>query len=88
MNRTMNHIKGSALIAVTVALLSGTAGAIPWIFQPTNQHGSLGNNYDEFQNYGGSPYYHDGIDIMSGAGGVHVYSASDGWMTHETSGTM
>jgi hypothetical protein len=84
----MNHIKRSALAVMAISLLTGTAGAIPWIFQPTTQHGSLGNNYDEFQNYGGSPYYHDGIDIMSGAGGVLVYSATDGWMTHETSGTM
>jgi len=58
------------------------------MYQPTNQHGSLGNNYCEFQNYGGSPYYHDGIDVMQATGGVHVYSVSDGWMTHETAGTM
>jgi hypothetical protein len=79
--------KGATTLAA-VALLTLSAQAIPWFFAPTNQHGSLGNNYDEFQNYGSSPYFHDGIDAMSGAGGVDVFSVSDGWMTHESPGTM
>jgi hypothetical protein len=88
MNWAMNSLRNTARAAILIALLSSLAAAVPWMYAPTNQHGSLGNNYDEFQNYGGAPYYHDGIDVMSGAGGVHVYSVSDGWMTHETAGTM
>jgi len=88
MNWAINILKNTARAAILIALMCSVAGAVPWMYQPTNQHGSLGNNYDEFQNYGSAPYYHDGIDVMSGAGGVHVYSVSDGWMTHETAGTM
>lgn len=73
--------------AVAGYLPIGGADAVPWMFQPTNQPGSLGNNYYEYQNYGSS-YYHDGIDVLKSTGGVPVYSVSTGWMTHETSGTM
>ncbi len=74
---------------VTAAQLPvGGADAVPWMYQPTNQPGSLGNNYYEYQNYGSSAYYHDGIDVLKSTGGVPVYSVSTGWMTHETAGTM
>jgi hypothetical protein len=77
------------IMAVTaISLIATTAWAIPWMYSPTNQHGSLGNNYDEFQNYGGTPYFHDGIDVMQPTGGVHVYSSSPGYLTHTTTGTM
>lgn len=69
-------------------VISVSGQTIPWPFAPTNEAHPLGNNYMEYQNYGGSPYYHDGIDMMSGAGGVPVYSAADGVVTHISTGTM
>jgi hypothetical protein len=82
-------IRGTRFLAIAVAgyLPIGGAHAVPWMYQPTNQPGSLGNNYYEYQNYGSS-YYHDGIDVLKSTGGVPVYSVSSGWMTHETAGTM
>lgn len=77
----------SVSLAAAALLWAGAAWAMPWMFQPTNQHGSVGNTYDEYQTYG-SPYFHDGTDVMQNSGGVHVYSCTAGYMTHETSGTQ
>ena len=78
------------LVASTVFCLSAAGQTIPWIYEPTNEVHPLGNHYMEFQDYSGgaSSYYHDGIDIMSGAGQVPVFSANDGVMTHLSTGTM
>ncbi len=85
--RQFNKSRCAALV-IALGLLVNIAAAVPWMYDPTSQPGSLGNNYCEFQNYGGAPYYHDGIDVMQNTGGIPVYSVSDGWMTHETAGTM
>lgn len=62
--------------------------SIPWFYAPTNEAHPLGNNYMEYQNYGGSPYYHDGVDAMSGYGGRPVFSSNTGVVTHISAGTM
>ncbi len=87
-HNTYTHLTAIAIIAL-VCILSFTSSidAVPWMFQPTSEPHSLSNNYCEMQTYG-SPYYHDGIDVIKPTGGVPVYSVSDGWMTHEASGTM
>jgi hypothetical protein len=73
-------------LAVTAGLLAGAApaGAIPWPYTPFDQTHGLGNHYGEFQNYGGSPYYHDGIDLVTPSGPVAVYSVAAGTLTHLT----
>jgi hypothetical protein len=40
------------------------AESIRWPFDPGNVSLPLGNGYGEYQDYGGDPYYHPGIDIM------------------------
>jgi hypothetical protein len=60
------------------------AGALPWPYSPFNQAHGLGNAYEEYQDYGGGGYYHDGIDLVTPPGPVAVYSVSDGTLTHLT----
>jgi murein DD-endopeptidase MepM/ murein hydrolase activator NlpD len=52
---------------------------IPWPLPPTNIRHCLGNNWFEYQNYGGSPYFHPGIDIITpGDSGVAVHAVKRG----------
>ena len=46
---------------------------------PGDEPQTTGNNCYEFQNYGGSSYYHDGLDIL-GEGGDPCYSVDDTYM--------
>ena len=73
-----------------MVILAGAAlcQTIPWPYYPTNQAHPIGNNYMEYQNYGGAPYYHDGIDLMAGYGGRRVYSSNTGVVNHISQGTM
>ena len=77
-----------SLILVSLVSVFSYAQTIPWFYAPTNEAHPLGNNYMEFQNYGGSSYYHDGIDAMQPSGGIPVYSVADGVVTHISNGTM
>jgi len=59
---------------------------IGWPFYPQNSSHPLGNNWGEYQEYGGSPYLHPGIDVMSYPNqAIPVYSVSYGfvkaWLT-------
>jgi len=49
---------------------------LPWPLAPNTQH-EVGNTYGEYQNYGGSPYLHPGVDVM-GSGGDPVYAVAPG----------
>ena len=51
-------------------------GLIPWPLAPNSQH-PIGNTYGEYQNYGGSPYLHPGIDVF-GNNYQPVYAVADG----------
>lgn len=54
---------------------------IPWPLPPTDSLQPLGNNWGEYQNYGGSAYFHPGIDIITpNRQGVAVYAVKDGWV--------
>ena len=50
--------------------------SIPWPLDPSAAH-SVGNSYGEYQNYGGSPYLHPGIDVL-GFDGQPVYAVAGG----------
>jgi murein DD-endopeptidase MepM/ murein hydrolase activator NlpD len=54
----------------------GRDGEIPWPLAPNEQH-EVGNTYGEYQNYGGSPYLHPGVDVM-GSPGQPAYAVADG----------
>ena len=49
---------------------------VPWPLAPNSQH-PIGNTYGEYQNYGGSPYLHPGIDVL-GSPYEKVYAVADG----------
>ncbi|MGQ9705639.1 MAG: hypothetical protein ACUVWP_01370 [bacterium] len=74
MNRT--GILSILILSVLIATLAFTER---WPMGPGNQPNPLGNNYGEYQNYGGSPYYHDGLDTL-GNGGDPCYSVSNGYV--------
>ncbi len=58
---------------------------VGWPLSPQNQTHPLGNNWGEFQDYGGSPYMHPGIDVMGITVGRPVYAVQRGivkaWLT-------
>jgi len=49
---------------------------VPWPLAPNAQH-PIGNSYGEYQNYGGSPYLHPGIDVL-GNPNQQVFAVADG----------
>lgn len=59
--------------------------SIGWPLSPQDQTHPLGNNWGEFQDYGGSPYMHPGIDVMGMTVGRPVYAVQGGvvkaWLT-------
>lgn len=63
--------------ACLLVLVAGSGQAIRWPFGSGDQSLPLGNNYGEYQNYGGYPYLHPGIDIMQ-FGGSPVYAVKSG----------
>jgi|GEM_PF-1477808 len=70
----------------TIIVLSVVALAVPlaaeaerWPMGPGDEPQRVGNNCYEFQDYGGGPYYHDGLDVM-GEGGDPIYSVDDTYM--------
>ena len=66
------------VFVASVLMLSSTpAGAIRWPFGSGDQSLPLGNNYGEYQYYGGYPYLHPGIDILQFAG-TPVYAVKSG----------
>jgi len=73
-------------LAVAAALAAGAApaGAEPWPYWPFYLAHGLGNHFGEYQNYGGSSYYHDGIDLVTSSGPTPTYSVSSGTLTHIT----
>ncbi len=47
--------------------------------EPFDSSHALGNSYGEYQDYGGTPYMHPGIDILHPAG-TPVYAVKAGWV--------
>ncbi len=66
-----------AKYALLILLSSPLAAQVPWPVDPTSPAHELGNNYGAFQDYDGSPYYHDGLDILASRGAA-VYAVEGG----------
>lgn len=79
--RRFTAICAGAVLALAVGV---AAQAEPWPYQPFNQTHGVGNHYGEYQNYGGSAYYHDGIDLVTPSGPTATYSVSTGTVTSLT----
>lgn len=55
--------------------------AVFWPIPPIDQVHPLGNNWGEYQNYGGGAYFHNGIDIITpDTSGVEVRAVAPGWV--------
>lgn len=59
---------------------AGAVAAFNWPIAPVNQPHPLGNNWGEYQDYGGGAYFHNGIDIFPLATGAPVYAVAHGWV--------
>lgn len=51
-------------LAVVLATTAALAGCGNWPIEPRTKKHPIGNSGGEFQQYGGNPYFHAGIDIM------------------------
>jgi hypothetical protein len=54
--------------------------AIGWPFAPQNAVHPLGNNWGEYQDYGGGAYYHNGIDVFAPFVGAPIRAIAHGWV--------
>jgi hypothetical protein len=68
------------LIVLFSLLLVTEVSATGWPLAPRDSTHPLGNNWGEYQNYGGSGYFHNGIDVISPTIGVPVYAVAHGWV--------
>ena len=78
----MKHVARIVLALLIALITAGTASAEPWPYMPFDETHGVGNHFGEYQNYGGSPYYHDGIDLVTPDGPTDCYSVSTGTVTH------
>ncbi|MEE8640483.1 MAG: T9SS type A sorting domain-containing protein [bacterium] len=72
--------KLTVIISLAALAWFGTAAAERWPLGPGNVPQRCGNNCYEYQRYGGSPYYHDGLDCL-GLAGEPCYSVADGYVS-------
>jgi len=82
-NPTSPPAVAAGLIAILcLALLAGCT-PVRWPYAPGNTTYELGNNFGEYQRYGGASYYHDGLDILGGVTRP-LYAVKGGTVTHVT----
>ncbi len=68
------------LIVLFCLALAARLFAVGWPFDPQNSVHPLGNNWGEYQNYGGGGYYHNGIDVFPQHQGDPVRAVAHGWV--------
>ncbi len=73
---TIAMTRGAALSRPLVERGPLPVNRVAWPLEPQVQH-PVGNTYAEFQDYGGAPYMHPGVDVM-GAPGDPVYAVRSG----------
>lgn len=76
--RVLSELSGTRRAIPVAGDLPRTTRGIPWPLTFNNQY-PIGNTYGEFQYYGGAPYMHPGVDIMSEAG-EPIFAVEDGWV--------
>ena len=81
MDRILHKLTSATRVAIFLAPLLfffvSPVQSIRWPFGSGDESLPLGNNYGEYQYYGGSPYLHPGIDIMQ-LFGSPVYAVKSG----------
>ena len=62
-------------------VLACPARAAIWPIVPLDSVHPLGNNWGNYQDYGGSPYFHNGIDVITpDVQGRRVHAVRHGWV--------
>jgi hypothetical protein len=70
-----------SVIALLVVALACPALATDWPIVPLDSVHPLGNNWGNYQNYGGGPYFHNGIDVITpDVQGRRVHAVRHGWV--------
>lgn len=70
-----------AVLCLSALLLAGAAFATGWPIPPTDSAQPLGNNWGNYQDYGGTPYFHNGIDVITvGQHNRPVMAVAHGWV--------
>ncbi len=69
------------VVSIQLRSLNLLQDTLPWPISPTNALHPIGNSWAEFQNYGGSSYFHPGVDILSPeVPNVAVYAVKNGYV--------
>jgi len=72
-------MKGILSLLCFVVLGASSALATGWPLVPIDEVHPLGNSWGEYQGYGGSGYFHPGMDVM-GQAGAEVHAVRHGWV--------
>jgi hypothetical protein len=68
-------------VFLAVVLAASPALATDWPIVPLDSVHPLGNNWGNYQNYGGGPYFHNGIDVITpDVQGRRVHAVRHGWV--------
>ncbi len=59
----VKDVLGNLAVASSTFLVLDDSHRAPWPFYPTNRPHPLAHTHHQYQYYGGSPYFHHGIDI-------------------------
>ncbi|MEO0085051.1 MAG: hypothetical protein ABIK37_00280 [candidate division WOR-3 bacterium] len=68
-------------VVIIVGSLSASLLATGWPVPPMDQPHPLGNNWGNYQDYGGGAYFHNGIDVITpDSSGAEVRAVRHGWV--------
>jgi hypothetical protein len=71
----------SVFVFLAALLATSSALAEPWPLVPLDSVHPLGNNWGNYQDYGGTPYFHNGIDVITpDVQGRRVHAVRHGWV--------
>ena len=69
------------LALLAAALVPSPARATYWPLAPLDSVHPLGNNWGNYQDYGGGPYFHNGIDVITpDVQGRRAHAVRHGWV--------
>lgn len=68
-------------VVILACFIAAPAFATDWPIPPLDQPHPLGNNWGNYQDYGGTPYFHNGIDVITpDSSGAEVHAVRHGWV--------
>lgn len=66
---------------LAAVLVTSPALATNWPIPPLDSVHPLGNNWGNYQDYGGGPYFHNGVDVLTpDTANVEVRAVAHGWV--------